>query len=166
MLPEDRKEQIRLEEIYRAEIRQEISFQSEPEKNWVSGLFKSQRSRFVATAFIIPLFLWLFAYFQAEMSAAKEAERFTSRVTLEVKERVIQHNELLRQGSPMFFTNINRTHLYPEFSGWGMSVLLVELSNKNKNLSSDALKLMKQGFQSGSHSKILNAAASLGWVQQ
>ena len=164
MLTDKEKNHIRMEEVFREEVKREFASKNTECKSWRDGLFESTRSRFLATAFVIPFFLWIHAYFQSEIEASKAEATFVKRVELEIRERLAGHVNLLKQESPMFFTDINATYLYPEFNGWGMSVLLIELSKKSDSLPDQPLEKMKQGFRRSDTSQVMQSAEALGWI--
>lgn len=165
MLTDEDKNHIRMEELFREEVRCELARQNNESKSWHDGLFESTRSRFLATAFVIPLFIWIHAYFQAGIQESKVEAAFIERIELEARERIAGNVVLLKQERPMFFTNINASYLYPEFKGWGMSVLLVELSQKSDSLPSQPLEKMKQAVRRGDARQVMQSAEALGWIE-
>ncbi|WP_254274983.1 hypothetical protein [Halomonas sp. 3H] len=166
MLTDEDKYHIRLEELFRQEVRSELASQSDESKSWHENLFESTRSRFLATAFVIPFFIWMHAYFEAEIQERKSEAAFVERIELEVRERIAGNAILLKQESPMFFTNINAFYLYPEFKGWGVSVLLIELSNKGSSLPNKPLEKMEQAVRRGNASQVMHSAEALGWIER
>ena len=55
-LNDEQKQMIRAEELFRLEVQIELARENAKNHSWVSGLFESSRSRFIATAFVVPFF--------------------------------------------------------------------------------------------------------------
>lgn len=158
----EEKERIRAEEIFRGEVQRILAAERGQESS-SPGLFDSPGRRFIATTFIIPLFIWLFTYLQAEIQESRVASRHVQQLQLEAKARIAETETLLREQSPRFIDDVDRIHFYPEFQGWKFTLVAYELQQKDSSLSRETLQRLIEGLREEDVKAVAAAAKDLGW---
>jgi len=149
MLTDSEKLRIREEEIYREEVKNELSKNSKC-KNSIFSFLDTQHGIFISSAIILPLCIWLFTVLQIHYSNTQVKTSHIEKLDHEITLRVSNNIQYLdRGGLDQFKTQIDSFSVYPQFSGIKVQGLMLELekivSKEERNNIAEARNVLISG---------------------
>lgn len=128
ILSKTEMEKIRCEEIFREEVRSSLSNQTE--RNFIVSFLETQHGIFIASALVLPLILWFFAFIQSHYTSFKEEQVLMKTIDNEISYRISNHYSMIHNGNLRGFkTELDNRYVYPQFSGIGIQGLMLQLED-------------------------------------
>ncbi len=166
MLSEEEKSKIREEEIYREEVKNSL-LDKAVKRNPIFSFLDTQHGLFIASSFLLPMFIWLFTMLQVHFSSIEKTEAYIKKLDSEITFRVSNYYVHLDKGSfTSFETQINNSYLYPEFAGINIQGLMLELENRVKEREKSKITQARRAFINNDESNIRKSLNIRGWLNK
>ena len=164
MLSDEEKIKIREEEIYREEVRESLFSKK---KNPFFSFLDTQHGVFIASAIVLPVFMWLFTVLQTHYLHIQTTNDYIEKLDNEMTFRISNYYSHIEQGSLVHFkSQVNKSFVFPQFSGVGIQGLMLELEKNVPEKERDEILKARKSLISGNEDEVLKLINIRGWYDK
>ncbi|XKE46110.1 hypothetical protein LG302_02940 [Halomonas organivorans] len=168
-ISEDRKREIRAEEVFRAEVRHELATQARQDHGVmgkIAAFMDTKHGMFFASSVLLPLLVWFYSYATNYYASQADRQQYHEKLEYEVQARLSRFSGKLESGNVTGFReDVDRDHLYPQLAGYGMEMLLVELARTAPGDEVIALEDIRKAMDEGDAQRLLALLDQHGWIR-